>query len=334
MCPVITAEAHTLAIARGGTWGLYNNNEHFAYGKGDIKLAPRCSQKPQGLWKKIFFLLGIVLGLGVLAPASALAWGPGMHLALGNQILNNLHLLSASVAEILAANVQAFRYGCLSADILVGKGRRLTPTHCHSWQAGLRMIHTVVDPRLQAYAYGYLSHLAADVVAHNYYVANVLQLGRARGKLTHVYIEMQADRQTIYCPTELKRVMKTSLPDADALLLSTLRKSRLTFSLKKRLFKSGVALSRNATTASSLQLLSRQFPDRECGEYLCDMRELSFQASVDCLNRGHESVVVTFDPMGFENLGLVKQSLPQKAGSSISGPFLNFFIPAMSLLTL
>ncbi|MFP4034310.1 MAG: zinc dependent phospholipase C family protein [Desulfovermiculus sp.] len=297
-------------------------------------MAPRCSQKPQGLWKKIFFLLGIVLGLGVLAPASALAWGPGMHLALGNQILNNLHLLSASVAEILAANVQAFRYGCLSADILVGKGRRLTPTHCHSWQAGLRMIHTVVDPRLQAYAYGYLSHLAADVVAHNYYVANVLQLGRARGKLTHVYIEMQADRQTIYCPTELKRVMKTSLPDADALLLSTLRKSRLTFSLKKRLFKSGVALSRNATTASSLQLLSRQFPDRECGEYLCDMRELSFQASVDCLNRGHESVVVTFDPMGFENLGLVKQSLPQKAGSSISGPFLNFFIPAMSLLTL
>jgi len=99
-----------------------------------------------------------------------------MHLALGNQILNNLHLLSASVAEILAANAQAFRYGCLSADILVGKGRRLTPTHCHSWQAGLRMVHTVFDPRLQAYAYGYLSHLAADVVAHNYYVANVLQL--------------------------------------------------------------------------------------------------------------------------------------------------------------
>jgi len=243
-------------------------------------------------------------------------------------------VLGPAVAELLTYNPRAFLYGCLSADILVGKGRRITPTHCHSWHAGLRMVHSDLNPRLRAYAYGYLTHLAADVVAHNYYVANMLQLGRSRGKLSHVYIEMQADRQTAYCPTELKRVMKASFPDADALLLSTLRKSRVAFSLKKRIFKSGVAFSRNTTTTTSLELLSKQFPGRECDEYLSDMRELSFQVSMDCLMRGHQSAVVTFDPMGFENLGLVKQNGWLSSGSSLTGPVLNFFIPAMSLLTL
>ena len=282
----------------------------------------------------ICILTGLCIGLGLFHPDQALAWGPGMHLALGNQVLGHLHLLSAGLADLLASHSRAYLYGCLSADILVGKGRRLTPTHCHSWQAGLGMIQTVTDPRLQAYAYGYMSHLAADVVAHNYYVANMLQLGRARGKLSHVYIEMQADRQTDFCQQELKHIMGTSFPQADALLLATLRKSRLTFSLKKRLFKSGVALSRNVTTTSSLELLSKQFPDRECDEYLHDMRELSFQVLVDCLNRKDTSVVVTFDPMGFENLGLVKQNGQKKYSSSFSGPVLNFFLPAMSLLAL
>lgn len=285
-------------------------------------------------WMRILACLGILVGLGLAAPAAALAWGPGMHLALGKQILSNLHLLGPAVAELLTYNPRAFLYGCLSADILVGKGRRITPTHCHSWQAGLRMVQSVRNPRLQAYAYGYLTHLAADVVAHNYYVANILQLGRTRGKLTHVYVEMQADRQTSYCPTELKRVMKTSFPDADALLLSTLRKSRVAFSLKKRIFKSGVALSRNMTTTSSLELLSKQFPHQECGEYLSDMHELSFQVSMDCLIKGQKSAVVTFDPMGFENLGLVKQHGGKRSANSLTGSVMNFFIPTMSLLTL
>ena len=283
--------------------------------------------------RRLFLFLAAVLGLSLAIPASALAWGPGMHLALGNQILSNLHLLSASVAELLTRHRQAFLYGCLSADILVGKGRQLTPTHCHSWQAGLRMVQTVASPHLKAYAYGYLTHLAADVVAHNYYVANMLQLGRARGKLTHVYIEMQADRQTEYCPRELKRVMRTSMPDADALLLSTLCKSRFTFSWKKKLFTSGVALTRNLTTTNSLDLLGKQFSGRECDEYLDHMRELSFQVGVDCVNRKQRSAVVSFDPMGFENLGLVKQN-GSRSRRSISGPVLKFFIPAMSLLTL
>jgi hypothetical protein len=283
---------------------------------------------------RVVLLLCAVCGIGVLLPASALAWGPGVHLALGNQILNNLHLLSAATAELLIGHSQAFLYGCLSADILVGKGRKITPTHCHSWHAGLRMVHTVQDPQLQAYACGYLTHLAADVIAHNYYVANMLQLGRGRGKLTHVYIEMQADRQTEYCPQELKKIMRTSMPEADALLLSTFCKSRFMFSWKKKLFASGVALSRNVTTASSLELLSRQFPSRECGEYLTDMRELSFQVSMDCLNRKGKSTVATFDPMGFRNLGLAKDNGKWRSRASVSGPFLNFFIPAMSLMTL
>ena len=38
-----------------------------------------------------------------------------------------------------------------------------------------------------------MTHLAADVVAHNYYVPNTLWTMPTGGKLSHVYVEAQAE---------------------------------------------------------------------------------------------------------------------------------------------
>ena len=44
------------------------------------------------------------------------------------------------------------------------------------------------NPYLQAYSLGYLSHLAADITAHNYYVPNLMNKTLKGGRLSHVYI--------------------------------------------------------------------------------------------------------------------------------------------------
>lgn len=277
-------------------------------------------------------LLGVLILFGLADPA--LAWGPGVHLNLCNQVLSRLDLVTLSVARVLERYPLAYVYGCLSADFLVGKGKKLSANHCHSWQSGFRLLQRIQDPELQAYAYGYLSHLAADVVAHNYYVPNMLQLGKGRGRLSHVYIELQADSKTKHCTQELKQIMDNSWKAADLYLQNVLRKSRLSFSLKKKIYKKSLAVSRNNTCFSSLQLLDRHFPERSCEEYLEDMLQLSRQAVLDCMNQQESSQVCDHDPMGFEHLGLVR-----KNGRPVSGVLGDehsrvFFLPSMNLLSL
>jgi hypothetical protein len=270
----------------------------------------------------------------LLGASSAWAWGPGVHLNLGNYLLANLQLLAEPVANIVRFYPLSFLYGCLSADILVGKGKRLTPNHCHSWEAGFRLIRSVQEPHLKAYGMGYLSHLAADVVAHNYYVPNILQLGAGKGRFSHVYIEMQADRKTDFSKAQLKQIVQSPLRDADASLWSILQKSKVTFSFKKKIFQGSMALSRRNGYDSSLDILDKTFPQHNCQEYLDHMRDLSLQVVVDCLNQQRGSVVTQYDPMGFENLGLVKKVKKSTTRFRRQDEGSHFFLPSINLLSL
>ncbi|MFW6054483.1 MAG: zinc dependent phospholipase C family protein [Thermodesulfobacteriota bacterium] len=262
-----------------------------------------------------------------------MAWGPGVHLALGNHLLGNLHLLAGPVAAVIQAYQESFLYGCLSADILVGKGKKLTRTHCHGWQAGLKLLDSVPEDNLKAYAYGYLSHLAADVVAHNYYVPNMLQLGKGKGKISHVYIEMQADRNICHNKADLKKILAKPQKKADSLLIDILNKPRFIFSFKKRLFRSGLALSRKQACSCYLDFMAEKTAsDSDYFEYQDEMTKLSFYLIIDCLQNTENSVVSEFDPMGFENLGAVKKSKsPSTQKMSQVKPF---FLPALNLLAL
>ena len=122
---------------------------------------------------KFLFAIAAFVTLALM-PDQALAWGPGVHLALGNSVLSNMGCLPPLVAALLGRHRDAFLYGCLSADIFIGKGTNIKPGHSHNWVTGFKLLKSAQDARVLAYAYGYLSHLAADVVAHNYFVPKAL----------------------------------------------------------------------------------------------------------------------------------------------------------------
>ena len=66
------------------------------------------------------FILLIVLLLLFGAPTEAFAWGIGVHLQLGSNILNNLNQLPPSLQFILQEHPLEVLYGCISADITLG----------------------------------------------------------------------------------------------------------------------------------------------------------------------------------------------------------------------
>lgn len=236
----------------------------------------------------------------LLFPADAFAWGPGVHLATASWLLDQLSLLPALTGAALAAHPEAFLYGTLAPDIFIGKGCSVRPGHSHNWATAHALLDETeqASPRLQAFAAGYLAHLAADTVAHNHYVPTLLAALPGSGKLSHVYIEMQADRMVAWDTPTARRLFRGRHRDADAALLRAMRKRNLPFLLKKQLFRSSVALSGGHMLRHSLQWAGQLAPAVADKNYLEAMLDVSLRAVVDVLCAPRDSDLLGIDPIG------------------------------------
>jgi hypothetical protein len=252
----------------------------------------------------------LIITLAVIAallPVQAFAWGPGVHLALGNSVLANLSCLPPLLGGLLSHHREAFLYGCLSADIFVGKGTNFQPGHSHNWVTGLKLLNSAKEPRVTAYAYGYMTHLAADVVAHNYYVPNTLWTMPSGGKISHVYVEVQADRSFETERESALGLFRKPNKDTDRTLLSAMEKKRLPFMFKKQLVKSSLLVTGFKEWGTSLRLADRILPWSKPSRHLDEMYDLSRRVVFDLLADSKNTVAYTFDPIGSRNLRLVKE---------------------------
>jgi len=123
------------------------------------------------------------------------AWGPGHHLEFAERVLRRRkELLPRDVALLLGEERQAYLYGNLAADLINFKNYGGAYNHCHRWLIVEEMREHAHTPRGEAFILGYLSHLAADTIAHNHFVPyHLARYARTKG-LGHLYWEMSADR--------------------------------------------------------------------------------------------------------------------------------------------
>jgi len=104
-------------------------------------------------------------------------------------------LLPAATARHIWAYRDCYRYGNLAADLISMKAYGGHQNHCHRWT----IVETMRERSSgtgeeEAFILGYLSHLAADTIAHNHFVPyHLVRFARGRG-LGHLYWEMMADR--------------------------------------------------------------------------------------------------------------------------------------------
>lgn len=131
--------------------------------------------------------------LFLLCPSLALAWGPAMHLYLGNTLLASAAVLLPSVGSLLKRFSQHFLYGSLSADFFVGKGYRANGGKYHNWETGLLIRHEAETDEERAFAAGFLAHLAADTVAHGYFIPYLTRHTHLPNRIEHLYWEWSAD---------------------------------------------------------------------------------------------------------------------------------------------
>jgi zinc dependent phospholipase C len=137
-----------------------------------------------------------VLGVGLVflvVPHQAHAWTPGTHIYLGESVLANLPYLPAAVADLLRAFPFDFLYGNIAADSSIAKHYAPLGRHCHYWHVGQEIHDLAATDALRAFGLGYLSHLAADTIAHNYFVPRQLMLTSSTAAVGHSYWETRVE---------------------------------------------------------------------------------------------------------------------------------------------
>jgi len=244
-------------------------------------------------------LLLIIAIAAILFPTDVLAWGGGIHLQLGADILANPSALPASVAALLTAYPRDFLYGCIAADITVGKKFTHYLLNCHRWGIGQKILKNAATDRQRACAYGYLSHLAADIIAHNYYVPHKIIRSFATVTMKHAYWEMRFETFVDEDIWELAReVCRADHQANDKLLRSVLTTTIFSFGINKRIFNSIMLLSRLEKWQQVMQTLSSnsryKLSESDRDEYL----KLTGEAVLDFLQNPQESRFLNADPTG------------------------------------
>lgn len=241
-------------------------------------------------------------------PHPAYAWTPGTHVFLGQAVMRSLTLLPSSVAELLHAFPYDFLYGSIAADTSIAKKYAPAGRHCHSWAVGLDVLDGARDEPSRAFAFGYLSHLAADSVAHNYFVPKQLAVTSSTSSLGHSYWESRFDSHL--GPEPSRKARELILIDhstSDALLDKVLSPTIFSTPTNRRIFRGMVVVADSESWQRIFKLMTDNsrwdLDDDEVAGYL----DRSFDFIVDFLRRVDASEPYALDPSGDEPLREAKR---------------------------
>lgn len=224
--------------------------------------------------------LSIFFGF-LFVPSMAFAWGPLTHVYFGSEIFSYSPLVPAWVMTLLNKYKQDFLYGNLMADMILGKKYLPEDKSSHSWDVGLRLFEQAKEDPEKAFVYGYLSHLAADTVAHTTLTDEKRHMG-------HAWVEIKADSM-IDKAYWLQSIMisKSVQKRNDSFLENSLDSFIFSFKTNKRIYKGMVFLS-------GLNKQRKRGVDKR---HIQKLHDRSIASMIDLLQNGKKASVLGKSPL-------------------------------------
>ena len=245
----------------------------------------------------------LLAGLFLLVPAPAKAWGPAAHLDFSLIVLKDLALLAPAIAALLKKFPDDFLYGSIAADITVGKNLSPYHLHCHNWQVAFSILDLAEEDSTRAFAWGYLSHLAADVVAHNYFIPYKIVQHYTRRRAPHAYWEVRFDtRITRETWKVVKALSAHAFKAHDQHLRRILTAPLFPFRINKQLFNSMVLFNHIVRWKRMVDAHARRSKMLLTWEEVEEMHRLSVEKVMDLLVNCQEAGCLAADPTGHRNI--------------------------------
>jgi hypothetical protein len=247
--------------------------------------------------RTIIFL--IVVAALLTGTESALAWGPATHVAFGDAMLGRLGLLPAAIAAILARHRLAYLYGNIAADVVFAKRWSRVKQFCHHWSTAFRLLDSAQEERGASFAYGYLSHLAADTVAHGKYVPRQIAVSNCSMNFGHFYWELRADAlQPAPVWGTLAELLDQDHDHHHASMQEHITDTLLSYELNRLLFDRMNALTVRQSFRRTVGLCSRYSRWRLPPSLMAGYRDESLDRIASVISEGAGSPVLRLDPNG------------------------------------
>jgi len=248
-----------------------------------------------------------VLALAVI-PGVAHAWTPGTHIYLGETTLASLQLLPTQVAALLRAFPYDFLYGSIAADTSIAKKYAPVGRHCHAWHVGQEILDRADSERLRAFGLGYLAHLAADSVAHNFFVPRQLVVASTTIALGHSYWESRFETHLgEHFSRTAMDVIRMEHSSSDAHLDRILSPTIFSVRTSRRLFRGMVGLTETQSWQAAFRVVAdRSRWDLSDTEVERQMR-VAFQLVMEVLAQDGGAQARKLDPSGEASLGMAKR---------------------------
>lgn len=256
----------------------------------------------------------------ILIPENAYAWGPGMHLETALYALAHIKDIFPAIATVITEHPRHFIYGTVSPDILVGKRYAGYHWHCHNWNVAKVLLDAAKTNAERAGVYGYLCHLAADTVAHNYYVPYKTVRGYSAKLLTHTYWELRYDLNVnprVW--KEINHVTAGHYDDFDKLMEKTLRKTLLSFRSSRVIFRSLLKLEQLRGLRRTLTLFSQKSKWKIAPTRFAHFYDLTVATVMEFLKDPKKARCLSADPAGTARLaeslqlrGRIRENLRRK----------------------
>ncbi len=166
-----------------------------------------------------------------------------------------------------------FIYGNIIPDTVIGKKYLPQEKNPHSWKTGFMLLNKAKTPEEKSFAYGFLTHLAADAVLHNEI--------RELNSFQHIIFEIKADRivDRFYW-LQIMSINKKVKKISERFFEQTLLKP-VSFKTSKKIYKSLIFLS--AFNTGELK-----------NPEVFDIFHLkSLTAMLDILNHGENSKIIS-----------------------------------------
>ncbi|HEX6615865.1 MAG TPA: zinc dependent phospholipase C family protein [Gemmatimonadales bacterium] len=247
------------------------------------------------------------VGLVLLAlPDSAHAWTPGTHIYLGESVLSSLPQLPSSVADLLRAYPFDFLYGNIAADSSIAKHYAPLGRHCHYWHVGQEIHDLAGSDSLRAFGLGYLCHLAADTVAHNYFVPRQLMVTSSTAAVGHSYWETRVETHLGDAYARSARdVIRLNHTEADSHLDRIIAPTIFSVRTNRRLFRGMVRLTESPSWQRATQV-AREYSRWPLGDPDVERHlGVSFDYMMEFLG-GESSPALQLDPSGERPLKTAK----------------------------
>ena len=272
---------------------------------------------------RVLAVLAVVAAWSLLHPSAAHAWTPGTHIYLGEAVLANLRLLPPSIAQLLQSFPFDYLYGTIAPDTSIAKKYVPPGRHSHFWHVGQETFDYAPTDALKAFGLGYLSHLAADTVAHNYFVPRQLVLTASTRSMGHSYWESRAETQLGHSwAKKAREIIQLDQRAADKHLERIVSPTLFSVKTNRRIFRGMVHLTHTkswqramqAATDRSRWLLNEQDVERHL--------RIAYDLTVELLGgleQGDETRARGLDPNGAQALRAAKRLRRKELGLGTLG---------------